>query len=112
MTGVTLSGLYPFIRRPLKKTLKPTSCLQLKRHKQRAEYVLHMVYSAPFSLCTQLACSQSYGWTVDEEGKVMVDWDDDETVSYLTGSDKGCSCKKSNCTSRCKCARDKKNPAQ
>ena len=24
----------------------------------------------------------------------MVDWDDDETISYLTGSDKGCSCKK------------------
>ena len=29
-------------------------------------------------------------------------------VSFLTSSDKGCSCKKSNCSSVCKCARSKK----
>ena len=80
----------------------------LDKHRRRAEYVLHMVYSSPFSVCTQLPCFQSYGWTVDSEDRVLVDWDDEQTVSYLTGTDKGCSCKKSKCTSTCKCKNSKK----
>ena len=84
------------------------SLAALDRHRRRAEYVLHMVYSSPFSVCTQLPCFQSYGWTINSEGTVLVDWDDEQTVSYLTGTDKGCSCKKSKCTSTCKCKNSKK----
>ena len=81
------------------------SMAALDRHKRRAEYVLHMAYSAPFSTCSQLPCFQAYGWVVDKDGNVGVDWDDNQMVSYLTGNDKGCTCKKSKCTS-CKCARN------
>ena len=53
------------------------SLAALDRHKRRAEYVLHMVYSSPFSICTQLPSFQSYGWTVNTEGAVTLDWDDE-----------------------------------
>ena len=65
-----------------------------------------MVFSSPFAVCSQLPCFQAYGWVVDNDGTILVDWDEDQTVSFLTGTDKGCSCKKSSCTS-CKCARSK-----
>lgn len=87
-----------------------------------AEYVLHMAYSAPFSVCTQLPCFQSYGWVIDDCGSISIDWDDEKVVSFLTGKDNGCSCRKSNCTTckctqnnractiRCKCKQNCKNP--
>ena len=80
----------------------------LDRHKSRAEYLLdnNMVYSSPFSVCSQLPRFQAYGWVMDKDGTISVDWDDDQTVSFLTGTDKGCSCKKNNSTS-CKCACNK-----
>ena len=37
------------------------STAALDRHRLRAEYVLHMIYSSPFSVCTQLPYYQSYG---------------------------------------------------
>ena len=71
------------------------SMAALDKHKQRAEYVLHMAYSVPFITCSQLLCFQAYGWVVDKDGSIIgVDWDDDQTVSFLTGNDKGCMCKK------------------
>ena len=85
------------------------SLAALDRHRRRAEYVLHVVYSSPFSVCTQLPSFQSYGWTVNSEGTVLVDWDNERTVSYLTGTDKGCTCKRSKCTSTCKCKTNKKS---
>lgn len=84
------------------------SLAALDKCRRRAEYVLYMVYSSPFSVCTQVPSFQSYGWTVNGEGTVLVDWDDEQTISYLTGSDKGCSCKRNKCTSTCKCKTSKK----
>lgn len=53
-----------------------------------------MVYSAPFSICSQLPSFQAYGWVVDKDGTIEVDWDDDQTVLFLTGNEKGCTCKR------------------
>ena len=49
---------------------------------------------------------QAYGWAINE-GSVTIDWDDDQSALFLSQSDKGCSCRKSNCTT-CKCTRNKK----
>ena len=67
----------------------------LERHRKRAEYVLHLVYSSPFTVCTQLPCFQSYGWTVDNDGVILVDWDEEQALSFLNGRENGCSCRKS-----------------
>ena len=53
-----------------------------------------MAYSAPFITCLQLPCFQAYGCVVDKDGNIGVDWNDDQTVSFLIGNDKGCTCKK------------------
>ena len=69
------------------------SMAALDRHTRRAEYILPMAYSAPFSTCSQPPCLQAYGWVVDKDGNVGVDWDNNQMVSYLTSNDKGCACK-------------------
>ena len=43
---------------------------------------------------------------LDNEGVVLVDWDEEQALSFLNGRDNGCSCRKSSCTS-CKCSRNK-----
>ena len=44
----------------------------LDQHRHRAEYVLHMVYSAPFRTCSHLRSFVAYGWMIDTDAIV---WD-------------------------------------
>ena len=59
------------------------SLAALDRHRSRAECVLHIAYSSPFSVCTQLPCFQAYGWTVGTQGTVTIDWDDIQAASFF-----------------------------
>ena len=75
------------------------SMAALERHKRRAEYVLHMAYHHHLVLVLNcLVFKHTAGLLTKMAIHVGVDWDDDQIVSFLTGNDKGCSCKKNKCT--------------
>ena len=76
----------------------------LSQHKHRAEYVLHMVYSAPHRTCSQLQSFVAYGWNIDNDGGITIAWGDIHCDRYLSiAYEAGCSCTKGGCTARCKC---------